>query len=94
MKEKRERGTWEFELLGAFAGLLLFVCAGIFFFHEEYAPLALLLSCGIGGVMNAVLSVLRLRKDEYVLGGFLGAMSLALFVLFFLSIAGLEGLGI
>ena len=27
--------TWEFELLGAFSGLVLLVCAGLFFFSQE-----------------------------------------------------------
>ena len=29
--------TWEFELLGAFSGLVLLVCAGLFFFSVGFA---------------------------------------------------------
>ncbi|MDY3920412.1 MAG: hypothetical protein SOZ59_15695 [Candidatus Limivivens sp.] len=90
-KKKRDRGAWEFELLGAFAGMLILVCASIYFFREDYAPMAALLATGIGGVLNAVLSVLEIKRKKYFGGVCLGVAALALLVLFFLRIAVPEG---
>ena len=82
--------TWEFELLGAFSGLVLLVCAGLFFFSQEYASMAEMLAVALGGVVNAVLAVLVSGRKHYLACVLFGIVSTLLFILFFLKITGLE----
>ena len=80
--------TWE--LLGAFSGLVLLVCAGLFFFSQEYASMAEILAVVLGGVVNAVLAVLESGRKHYLACVLFGIVSALLFILFFLEITGLE----
>ena len=87
---KKNRGSWDFELLGAFAGLLIIVCAGIFLVNQEYAYMARLLAEGIGGELNAVLAVLLFHKKKREGGIVLLAVAVILLAMFFVQIAGVQ----
>lgn len=91
MKTDKGKSTLDVEFLGSVAGLILIVCAVMAFLDLERAPGFFVLVTGMGIVVNGILTYLRLRKKNYVLGAVLGILTAALLVLFVMQILMVEG---
>ena len=91
MKRKKERDTFELEVVGGVMGgvILLLAAAGLVNYRQ--APVFFSAALGFGAALNGLLSTVRFWKKNYLLGSLFFLVALALVVLFILQILILKG---
>lgn len=86
MKNQRTSSTWDLEVVGLIAGIVLIACFGVIFFDLEVAPIFMTIVFGMGVIMNSVIAMLRFCKNRVVSGCFFTALSIVLLVIFILRL--------
>lgn len=91
MKRKKERDTFELEVIGGVMGgiILLLGVAGLVNYRQ--ASVFFSVAIGFGAALNGLLSTVRFWKKNYLLGAVFFLLALALVVLFVLQIVILKG---
>jgi hypothetical protein len=92
MNRKKVRKTFDLELLGGVAALLLIVCTVAAFLDMENAPGFFVLISGMGILVNGVLAGLKFIKRRYVSAAVLMILTVVLLVLFAIQFITVEGL--
>lgn len=92
MNRKKVRKTFDLELLGGVAALLLIVCTVAAFLDMENAPGFFVLISGMGILVNGVLAGLKFIKRKYVSAAVLMILTVVLLVLFAIQFITVEGL--
>lgn len=88
---RKTKDSFELEVVGGLLGgvILILTLAGILDYRQ--APVFFTVTIGFGIVLNGLLCVIRLWKKNYILGTLLGAVTLAMLVLFLFQIMMIKG---
>jgi uncharacterized membrane protein HdeD (DUF308 family) len=91
MKNSKKGSTWDLQIVGMIAGIILIVCFEIMFWDAEMAPLFMTIVIGMGVIMNGSVAAIKLLKGKKTAGIFFTVIAAALLTLFFLRLFLLNG---
>ena len=86
MKNQKKSSTWDMEVVGMAAGIILIACFNVMYFDQEVAPIFMTIVVGMGVIMNSAVAMLRFCKEKTVSGIFFTVLSVMLLVIFILRL--------